>query len=151
MGKKKNNEVQGENNAYFERIKVLEKEIESYRADGQKLGDEILALRRSVSSYKGSNSKMKAEIEQQKAVIKNLKQLNKEADELNEQNIADKDIMKNIIADKDNVISKLSSQVSDLRIQVSEQAKNIDDLCVEKENLSKALEFEQMPWWKKIF
>ena len=150
MGKK-NNEVQSKNNAYFERIEALEKEIESYRADGEKLGGEILSLRRSVSSYKGANTKLKYENEQLSKEIERLRVLGREGDELCEQYAGEKDALSKIIDEKEKVISGLNSQVSELRDKISEQAKEIEGLCVEKEDLSKALDYEQKPWWKKIF
>ena len=150
MGKK-NNEVQSKNNAYFERIETLEKEIESYRADGEKLGNEILSLRRSVTSYKGANTKLKYENEQLSKEIERLRVLGHEGDELCEQYAGEKDALSKIIDEKEKVIRGLNSQVSELRDKISEQAKEIEGLCVEKEDLSKALDYEQKPWWKKIF
>lgn len=150
MGKKKN-EVQSENNAYFERIKVLEKEIESYRADGEKLGNEILALRRSVTSYKGSNTKLRYDNEQLRKEIERLRKLGHDGDELCEQYAGEKAALCKMVDEKEKVISGLNSQVSELRDRISEQEKEISDLRVEKEDLSKALDYEQKPWWKKVF
>ena len=96
MGKK-NNEVQSKSNAYFERIEALEKEIESYRADGEKLGNEILSLRRSVTSYKGANTKLKYENEQLSKEIERLRVLGREGDELCEQYAGEKDALSKII------------------------------------------------------
>lgn len=150
MGKKKN-EVQSENNAYFERIKVLEKEIESYRADGEKLGNEILSLRHSLTSYKGANTKLKYDNEQLRGEIERLRKLGREGDELCEQYVGEKEALGRMVGEKEKVISGLNSQVSELGDKITGLQKELSELRAERDDLSKALDYEQRPWWKKLF
>ena len=153
MAKKKETNNEPTNNAYFERIKALEKEIESYRSDGTQMGDEILALRRSVSSYKSANTKFKAEIQrlkksqatpemERKAVTaegleEKVKSLQDELQDL-------KNRASNELNDKRLIINGLESQVMELKNQL-----------VEEKSYSKTLEGEiaelTKPWWKRIF
>ena len=139
MGKKENKEKKPQAcEAYIARIQSLEKDIEMYRKDGEKLGDEILSLRRSVSSYKSANTVLRRKVDELTKKAEHNRDVDVEGDHLYEEALAK-------IEDMKKTELGLSDQVAKLTTRLIE----VDS---EKESLKKELEEEKAkPWYKKIF
>ena len=142
MGKKVKQEKAPACEAYIERIKVLEKEVEAYRNDGDKLGEQILELRRSVASYKSANTMCRRRIEnlkeQMKQQVEHYKGLDIEGDHLYEEALAKIDSMKKTEQGLNDQVLKLTEELTKVRRERS---------TLEAELFNE----KSKPWWKKIF
>ncbi len=112
---------------------------------------EIVALKRSVTSYKSSNSKLKKEVER-------YKNLDLEGDHLYENRIAEVENLKTelaskekLVKEKENVIDGLNSQVGSLSQQIMTLKESIVKKNAEIKDYEAMLEYERLPWWKKMF
>lgn len=138
MGKKVKQEKAPTCEAYIERIKVLEKDIEAYRKDGEELGDEILALRRSVASYKSANTMCRKKIDALKKQVEHNRDVDVEGDHLYEEALATIESMKKTIQGLTDQVMKLSEENNEFK--------------QEKERMElELMEERAKPWWKKIF
>lgn len=138
MGKKVKQDKAPTCEAYIERIKVLEKEVESYRNDGDKLGEEILALRRSVASYKSANTMCRRKIDELKKQVEHNRDVDVEGDHLYEEALATIESMKKTIQGLTDQVLKLSEENNEFK--------------QEKERMElELMEERAKPWWKKIF
>ena len=125
------------------RLEALSKENDELRA-------EVAALRSSVGSYKSANTKLKARVEHYKA-------LDREGDGLYENRIAEAESLrvalsakKKVVEGKDKAIEGLNSQVAKLSQQVMSMKDLIARKDAEIQDLETAVEYEKMPWWKKV-
>ena len=82
MAKKESKEKAPACEAYIERIKVLEKDIEAYSKDGEKMCNEILELRRSVASYKSAKTVRQRRIEELERQVEHNRAVDVEGDHL---------------------------------------------------------------------
>ncbi len=138
MGKKVKQEKAPTCEAYIERIKVLEKYVEAYRKDGEELGDEILALRRSVASYKSANTMCRRKIDELKKQVEHNRDVDVEGDHLYEEALATIESMKKTIQGLTDQVLKLSEENNEFK--------------QEKERMElELMEERAKPWWKKIF
>ena len=146
MGKKEKKEKKPTAcEAYIERIKVLEKDIEAYRKDGDELGDEILRLRRSVASYKSANTTFK---NTNAMLKKKVDELTKKASHNREVDVEGDHLYEDAIAE----IEKMKKTEQGLRDQVAKLTERIRELDKQNESLNQELEKEKStPWYKKIF
>lgn len=124
--------------AYIERIKVLEKEIEAYRKDGEKLGEEILALRRSVASYKSARTVRERRIKELEKQVEHNRAVDVEGDHLYEEALSSVESMKKTIQGLTDQVLKLSEENNEFK--------------QENERMElELMEEKSKPWWKKIF
>ena len=138
MGKKVKQDKAPTCEAYIERIKVLEKDIEAYRKDGEELGEEILALRRSVASYKSANTMCRRKIDALKKQVEHNRDVDVEGDHLYEEALATIESMKKTIQGLTDQVLKLSEENNEFK--------------QEKERMElELMEERAKPWWKKIF
>lgn len=138
MGKKVKQEKAPTCEAYIERIKVLEKDIEAYRKDGEELGEEILALRRSVASYKSANTMCRRKIDALKKQVEHNRDVDVEGDHLYEEALA--------------TIESMKKTEQGLNEQVLKMTEELGNLKKERNTLTtELLEERAKPWWKKIF
>lgn len=138
MGKKVKQEKAPTCEAYIERIKVLEKDIEAYRKDGEELGEEILALRRSVASYKSANTMCRRKIDALKKQVEHNRDVDVEGDHLYEEALA--------------TIESMKKTEQGLNDQVLKMTEELGNLKKERNTLTtELLEERAKPWWKKIF
>lgn len=138
MGKKVKQDKAPTCEAYIERIKVLEKEVESYRNDGDKLGEEILALRRSVASYKSANTMCRRKIDALKKQVEHNRDVDVEGDHLYEEALAKIESMKKTEQGLNDQVLKMTEELGNLRKERNTLTKEL-------------LEERAKPWWKKIF
>lgn len=140
----------------------MDQTIQTLKGDNEELMKENVSLKKQISGFKTSNANYKKR-------IANLKQLDKEGDELNEKRIAEMDVMQKNhlaevkqlgqsikekdekIAEKDKVVSGLQEQMVELirknRELESKNESNADYIT----ELEKTVDDLRKPWWKKIF
>lgn len=138
MAKKESKEKAPACEAYIERIKVLEKDIEAYRKDGEKMCNEILELRRSVASYKSAKTVRKRRIEELERQVEHNRAVDVEGDHLYEEALETIESMKK-------VEQGLNDQVMKLTEELEQVKRERNTLLVELYNE------RDKPWWKKIF
>lgn len=94
------------------------------------LSRQVLLLRRSVSSYKSANTKYRNVVEKlEKQLEENLNLMIQEKEKRRE----------------------MSCHIDALNNQILEYKDKINELSMENRDLRDALEYEQKPWWKKLF
>ena len=138
MAKKESKEKAPACEAYIERIKVLEKDIEAYRKDGEKMCNEILELRRSVASYKSAKTVRQRRIEELERQVEHNRAVDVEGDHLYEEALETIESMKK-------VEQGLNDQVMKLTEELAQARRERDTLLVELNDE------RDKPWWKKIF
>ena len=72
----------------LEELKQLKQDLEAYKQDGEKMGKEILSLKRQNAGLRSQNKKLQER-------VKHYKQLDLEGDELNEEKIAKIEMLEN--------------------------------------------------------
>lgn len=111
----------------------------------KELKDEITSLKSQISGYKSTIATRESKIATLEKAIARYKVLDKEADELNEQKIAELD-------KKDGIIRTLQTQINELKKRndsVVEKYREITDelnVCKQKFNT-----FVSLPWYKRLF
>lgn len=135
----------------------MKKKCEALVRGGAEMGEEILSLKRSVASYKSANTVLKRKVDGLEKDVERYKRLDSEGDSLNEKKAAEIESLKialsskgKTLEDKEQVISGLNTQVSEL----SQQVVKLKDVVTKKnadiQDLETSLEYEKLPWWKKI-
>lgn len=140
----------------LEELKQLKQDLEAYKQNGEKMGKEILSLKRQNAGLKGQNKQLQERVE-------HYKKLDLEGDELNEEKIAKIETLKNEL----NAVNEQRRKAEDAYTKVTSEAmttvkrknKEIEEL---KEKLVESLEenaklrsiikkYEEMPWYKRVF
>lgn len=140
----------------LEELKQLKQDLAAYKQNGEKMGKEILSLKRQNAGLKGQNKQLQER-------VKHYKKLDLEGDELNEEKIAKIETLKNEL----NTVNEQRRKAEDAYTKVTSEAmttvkrknKEIDEL---KEKLVESLEenaklrsiikkYEEMPWYKRVF
>lgn len=119
-------------------IEKLKADIEAYKASGIKMGNQITALKKQLSGYKGRCSQLTKDAEK-------LRALDKEGDELNEKRIAELETKETVIRGLQSQVQELSKKYERLKGEY-EKAKNKLEGCLELIG-----KFAAMPWYKRIF
>ena len=116
-----------------------------YKEDGERMGSEILSLKRQNAGLKGQNTILKNEVKKLQERVEHYKQLDLEGDELNEKKIEKIEWLSKELKKANETAEKQSKYVNSL------QEKN---LALGKENASLRTTIEnykKMPWYKKVF
>ena len=128
-----------------EKIKDLEKLIAIMQSDASQLTEDLAHWKKVAAGLKGYNKQLAERVE-------HYKQLDLEGDELYEKRLAEIDVLKSAIKEKDATIVGLESQARKMSETMQEQSERIERL---KNDISAAdanLEYYMsLPWWKKIF
>lgn len=134
-----------------EKIVSLQGDVEAYKLSGEQMGDEIKALKRKLGGLKTSNANYRKQVEQLKGQVEHYKGLEIDGDELYEKKIAEcKELQKQL--DMANLtIGELRGQIASYNNQILEYKDRIASLQEENNVLYDAIEYEQKPWWKKLF
>ena len=129
------------NNKANEKIVSLQGDVEAYKLSGEQMGDEIKALKRQLGGLKTSNANYRKQVEQLNVQVEHYKGLE----------IAEcKELQKQL--DMANLtIGELRGQIASYNNQILEYKDRIASLQEENNGLYDAIEYEQKPWWKKIF
>lgn len=112
---------------------------------------EIVSLKRQLGGFKKSNANYRKQVEQLNGQVEHYKGLEIDGDELYEKKIAEcKELQKQL--DMANLtIGELRGQIASYKNQILEYKDRIASLQEENNGLYDAIEYEQKPWWKKIF
>lgn len=111
-------------------LAASEKKSEELVRDGEKMGEEILVLRRSIASYKSAHTVFKKRIVGYESSICDLN---------------------NELADKDGVIRGLHDQIAKLAESKAKLEYTIDSNDDYIKELEATVSELRRPWWKKIF
>ena len=115
------------------------------------LEGEIVSLKHKLGGLKKSNANYRKQVEQLKGQVEHYKGLDIDGDELYEKKIAEcKELQKQLDMAK-LTIGELSGQIASYNNQILEYKDRIASLQEENNGLYDAIEYEQKPWWKKIF
>lgn len=112
---------------------------------------EIVSLKRQLGGFKKSNANYRKQVEQLKGQVEHYNGLDIEGDELYEKKIAEcKELQKQL--DMANLtIGELRGQIASYNNQILEYKYRIASLQEENNGLYDDIEYEQKPWWKKLF
>ena len=115
------------------------------------LEGEIVSLKHQLGGLKKSNANYRKQVEQRKGQVEHYNGLDIDGDELYEKKIAEcKELQKQLDMAK-LTIGELSGQIASYNNQILEYKDRIASLQEENNGLYDAIEYEQKPWWKKIF
>lgn len=120
-----------------EKIKDLEERLALIDADNSALAADLEHWKKVAAGTKGRNKQLAERVE-------HYKNLDLEGDLLYKKALEEIDA-------KNKVIEGLHSQVTELSNRVTELKDKNTELKASNRDLEVALEYEQMPWWEKIF
>ena len=115
------------------------------------LEGEIVSLKRQLGGFKKSNANYRKKVEQLNGQVEHYKGLDIDGDELYEKKIAECKELKKQLDMADLTICELRGQIASYNNQILEYKDRIASLQEENNGLYDAIEYEQKPWWKKIF
>lgn len=115
------------------------------------LEGEIVSLKRQLGGFKKSNANYRKQVEQLKGQVEHYKGLYIEVDELYKKKIAECDELQKQLDMENLTIGELHGQIASHNNQILEYKDRIASLQEENNGLYDAIEYEQKPWWKKIF
>ena len=105
------------------------------------LEGEIVSLKRQLGGFKKSNANYRKQVEQLNVQVEHYKGLDiDECEKLQKQ-----------LDMSDLTICELRGQIASYNNQILEYKDRIASLQEENNGLYDAIEYEQKPWWKKIF
>ena len=135
----------------LEENKQLKEKCAALVSVNEEMGKEISTLKKSNAGLKGYNGILNGKLTDAEKKVAQLKALCKEGDELNESRISEIENLKAVIAEKEKAIAGLQSQVCGLKNKVTEAEETARKERLRSSDLEDLLEYEQRPWWKKIF
>ena len=115
------------------------------------LEGEIVSLKRQLGGFKKSNANYRKQVEQLNGQVEHYKGLYIEVDELYKKKIAECEELQKQLDMAKLTIGELSGQNASYNNQILEYKDRIASLQEENNGLYDAIEYEQKPWWKKIF
>ena len=115
------------------------------------LEGEIVSLKRKLGGFKTSNANYRKQVEQIKVQVEHYKGLEIDGDELYEKKIAECEKLQKQLDMANLTIGELRGQIASYNNQILEYKDRIASLKEENNGLYDAIEYEQKPWWKKIF
>ena len=115
------------------------------------LEGEIVSLKRQLGGFKKSNANYRKQVEQLNGQVEHYKGLYIEVDELYKKKIAECEELQKQLDMAKLTIGELSGQNASYNNQILEYKDRIASLKEENNGLYDAIEYEQKPWWKKIF
>lgn len=115
------------------------------------LEGEIVSLKRQLGGFKKSNSNYRKQVEQLKGQVEHYKGIEIDGEELYEKKIAECEKLQKQLDMANLTIGELRGQIAFYKKQILEYKDRIASLQEENNGLYNAIEYEQKPWWKKIF
>ena len=115
------------------------------------LEGEIVSLKHQLGGLKKSNANYRKKVEQLKGQVEHYNGLDIDGDELYEKKIAEFEKLQKQLDMAKLTIGELSGQNASYNNQILEYKDRIASLQEENNGLYDAIEYEQKPWWKKIF
>ena len=115
------------------------------------LEGEIVSLKHQLGGLKKSNANYRKQVEQLNGQVEHYNGLYIEVDELYKKKIAECDELQKQLDMAKLTIGELSGQNASYNNQILEYKDRIASLQEENNGLYDAIEYEQKPWWKKIF
>ena len=115
------------------------------------LEGEIVSLKHQLGGLKKSNANYRKQVEQLKGQVEHYNGLYIEVDELYKKKIAECEELQKQLDMENLTIGELSGQIASYNNQILEYKDRIASLKEENNGLYDAIEYEQKPWWKKIF
>ena len=115
------------------------------------LEGEIVSLKHQLGGLKKSNANYRKQVEQLKGQVEHYNGLDIDGDELYEKKIAECEELQKQLDMAKLTIGELSGQNASYNNQILEYKDRIASLKEENNGLYDAIEYEQKPWWKKIF
>ena len=140
----------------LEELKQLKQDLAVYKQNGEKMGKEILSLKRQNAGLKGQNKQLQKRVE-------HYKMLDLEGDELNEEKIAKIESLTNELKEIHKQLEKSENAYANVKSEamttVKRKNKEIEEL---KEKLVESMDenaklrsiikkYEEMPWYKRMF
>ena len=115
------------------------------------LEGEIVSLKRQLGGFKKSNANYRKQVEQLKVQVEHYNGLDIDGDELYEKKIAECEKLQKQLDMANLTIGEQRGQIAYYNNQILEYKDRIASLKEENNGLYDAIEYEQKPWWKKIF
>ena len=115
------------------------------------LEGEIVSLKHQLGGLKKSNANYRKKVEQLKGHVEHYNGLDIDGDELYEKKIAECEKLQKQLDMANLTIGELRGQIAYYNNQILEYKDRIASLQEENNGLYDAIEYEQKPWWKKIF
>ena len=115
------------------------------------LEGEIVSLKRQLGGFKKSNANYRKQVAQLKGQVEHYNVLYIEVDELYKNKIAECEELQKQLDMANLTIGELRVQIASYNNQILEYKDRIASLQEENNGLYDAIEYEQKPWWKKIF
>ena len=115
------------------------------------LEGEIVSLKHQLGGLKKSNANYRKKVEQLKGQVEHYNGLYIEVDELYKKKIAECEELQKQLDMAKLTIGELSGQIASYNNQILEYKDRIASLKEENNGLYDEIEYEQKPWWKKIF
>lgn len=115
------------------------------------LEGEIVSLKRQLGGLKTSNANYRKQVEQLKVQVEHYKGLYIDVDELYKKKIAEFEELQKQLDMANLTIGELRGHIASCNNQILEYKDRIASLQEENNVLYDAIEYEQKPWWKKLF
>ena len=115
------------------------------------LEGEIVSLKHQLGGLKKSNANYRKKVEQLKGQVEHYNGLDIDGDELYEKKVAECKELQTQLDMANLTIGELRGQIAYNNNQILEYKDRIASLQEENNGLYDAIEYEQKPWWKKIF
>ena len=115
------------------------------------LGGEMVSLKQQLGGLKKSNANYRKKVEQLTGQVEHYNGLDIDGDELYEKKIAECKELQKQLGMANLTIGELRGQIAYYNNQILEYKDRIASLQEENNGLYDAIEYEQKPWWKKIF
>lgn len=140
----------------LEELKQLKQDLAAYKQNGEKMGKEILSLKRQNAGLKGQNKQLQERVE-------HYKKLDLEGDELNEEKIAKIETLNKELKEIHKQLEKSENAYAKVKCEAMTTVKRKNDEIEKlKEKLVDSLDenaklrsiikkYEEMPWYKRMF
>ena len=115
------------------------------------LEGEIVSLKHQLGGLKKSNANYRKQVEQLKGQVEHYNGLDIEVDELYKKKISECEKLQKQLDMANLTIGEQRGQIAYCNNQILEYKDRIASLQEENNGLYDAIEYEQKPWWKKIF
>lgn len=115
------------------------------------LEGEIVSLKHQLGGLKKSNANYRKQVEQLKGQVEHYNGLDIEVDELYKKKISECEELQKQLDMANLTIGEQRGQIAYCNNQILEYKDRIASLQEENNGLYDAIEYEQKPWWKKIF
>lgn len=135
------------------------KEISDYKKAGEEMGMEIISLKRQNAGLKGQNTLLRNQIKELQKRVEHYKALDLEGDELNEKRIAENESLMNEIREVNKQLKTAEDQCAIAKKSAMRKQEEIEkwkdklsDQLNENSKLRSIIrEYEEMPWYKRLF